>query len=58
MELLERYLNEVRRYLPEEQQSDIIAEISDAIQSQFEERETELGRPLTGDEEAAIIRTY
>jgi hypothetical protein len=58
MELLERYLNEVRRYLPEEQQSDIIAEISDAIQSQFEEREGTLGRPLTGDEQAAIIRAY
>ena len=58
MELLERYLYEVRRYLPEEQQSDIIAEISDTLQSQFEEREAALGRPLTADEQASIIRSY
>ncbi len=58
MELLDRYLYEVRRYLPAAQQDDIIAEISDAIQSQFEDREQQLGRPLTAAEEAAIVKAF
>ena len=58
MELLDRYLYEVRRYLPPAQQDDIIAELSDTIQSQFEEREQELGRPLTAPEEASIVKAF
>ncbi len=58
MELLDRYLYEVRRYLPAAQQDDIIAEISDTIQSQFEERERELGRPLSEAEAAAIVKAF
>jgi len=58
VELLDRYLYEVRRYLPPAQQDDIIAEISDAIQSQCEERERQLGRPLTDLEEATIVKAF
>lgn len=58
MELLDRYLNEVRRNLPSKDQGDVIAEISDELQSQFEERERQIDRPLTGDEAAAIIKAY
>jgi len=58
VELLDRYLYEVRRYLPPAQQDDIIAELSDTIQSQFEERERLLGRPLTDSEEASIVKAF
>jgi hypothetical protein len=58
VELLDRYLYEVRRHLPAAQQDDIIAEISDAIQSQFEDRERQLGRQLTASEEAAIVKAF
>lgn len=58
MELLERYLQEVRRYLPRDEQDDLIAEISDGLQTQIEARESELGRALTSDEEVAIIKAY
>src|SRR5438270_167563 len=58
MELLDRYLYEVRRYLPAAQQDDIIAEISDAIQSQFEEREGQLGRPLSASEQTKIVKAF
>jgi len=58
VELLDRYLYEVRRYLPAAQQDDIIAEISDAIQSQAEEREQQLGRALTAPEESAVVKAF
>ena len=58
MTLLERYLSEVRRNLPAAQADDIIAEIADDLQSQTEEREAQLGRALTEDEEAALIKAY
>ena len=37
MELLDRYLNAVERYLPRSQQADVVAELSDRIQSTVEE---------------------
>lgn len=46
MELLDRYLQAVRFWLPKAQQQDIIAELSSDLHSQIEDRETELGRPL------------
>jgi hypothetical protein len=57
-ELLERYLQAVRRYLPRAQQSDIVEELSDNIQSQMEEKESELGRPLSFDEQSDILKAY
>jgi hypothetical protein len=44
--------------LPGKQKADIAEELSDAIQSQMEEKETELGRTLTLDEQSAIIKSY
>ncbi len=58
MELLDRYLNAVERYLPRAQQADVVAELSDSIQSTVEEQKPRLGRPLSVDEESAIIKTY
>lgn len=56
MELLDRYLNAVRFWLPNAQQDDIIAELGDDIRSQIDDRESTLGRPLTDDDLAALLK--
>ena len=56
MELLDRYLQAVRFWLPKAQQDDIAAELSEDIHSQVEERESELGRTLNEGEIAAILK--
>lgn len=58
MELLDKYLQSVRAYLPREQRDDIIKELSDNILSQMEDVEAELGRPLTTVEQEAIINQH
>ncbi len=50
MDLIESYLNTVKSYLPRKQREDIIAELSDEIRSQVEEKESELGRALDESE--------
>src|SRR2546427_8606283 len=55
-ELVERYLQAVRFWLPKAQQEDILAELSEDLRSQIEEKETELGRPLDEAEMAAILK--
>lgn len=56
MDMLDRYLAEVQRNLPRDHAPDIIDEIGDDIRSQIDEREAALGRPLSEDEEAEILR--
>ncbi|MGA9039233.1 MAG: hypothetical protein WB421_01740 [Terriglobales bacterium] len=56
MELLDRYLQAVKFWLPKEQKQDIIAELSEDLHSQIEDRETELGRKLNEAEVAAILK--
>lgn len=56
MELLDRYLKNVGSYLPKAQRADIIQELSDNIRSQMEDREAELGRPLSDAEQEAILK--
>ena len=56
MELLDRYLQAVRFWLPRKQQDDIIAELGDDLRSQIEERESALGRPLNEDEHVALLK--
>ncbi|MGB6987032.1 MAG: hypothetical protein WBD74_13760 [Candidatus Aquilonibacter sp.] len=59
MDMLSRYLYAIYNDLPKKSaREDIIAEIGDALQSRIDEREAALGRPLTDDEEAAIIKAY
>ena len=59
MDMLSRYLNAVYQHLPKNiARDDIVAEISEALQAQIDEREAALGRPLTDDEEAALIKGY
>jgi hypothetical protein len=47
MELLERYLEAVKKHLPWERQDDIIAELRANLEAQLEEKEAALGRPLS-----------
>lgn len=56
MELLDRYLNAVRFWLPAGQQEDIVAELSEDIGSQIEERESALGRKLEEADVAALLK--
>ena len=56
MELIERYLQGVKFWLPTEQKQDIIAELSDSIYSQVEEQEGALGRKLIDAEVEAILK--
>jgi hypothetical protein len=57
MELLERYLEAVRKHLPWERQDDIIAELRANLEAQLEEKEAELGRPLTPVEMEEWLKT-
>lgn len=56
MELIDRYLQAVRFWLPRRQQDDIIAELSEDLRAQVEEREAELGRPLSDSDIEALLR--
>src|SRR5690349_15420532 len=56
MELLDRYLKAVGKYLPEAQREDILKELSEDIRSEMEEKESELQRPLTKGEQEAILK--
>jgi hypothetical protein len=56
MELLDRYLEAVKKYLPWQRQDDIVAELRANLESQLEDKEEELGRPLTSDEAAQWVK--
>ena len=56
MELIDRYLQAVKLALPKAQQDDVIGELTDEILSQVEEKEAALGRPLSEDEQAALLK--
>jgi hypothetical protein len=57
MELLDRYLQAVRFWLPKaQQQEDLLAELGEDLRSQIEDKETELGHPLDNVEMAAILK--
>jgi hypothetical protein len=56
MELLDRYLQAVGFWLPQQEKRDIIAELSEDIRSQIEEKQSELGRNLDEADLEAILR--
>ena len=55
MELLDRYLQAVKKHLPWQRQEDIVAELRANLESQLDEKQAELGRPLTPAEAEAWI---
>jgi hypothetical protein len=56
MDLIDRYLAAVRRYLPRPQQDDIVSELSDSLRSEAEEREQALNRPLNEAEQSELLK--
>jgi hypothetical protein len=58
MELVDRYLQAVRFWLPKAQQEDILAELSEDIRSQIEDKEAELGRKLNEAEVEVILQRW
>ena len=56
MDLLDRYLQAVKFWLPNPQKQDIVAELSEDIRAQIEDTEAELGRPVTEAEVEVILR--
>lgn len=56
MELLDRYLHAVGFWLPRKQKEDILAELSEDLRSQIEEKEAELGRKLTECDLEALLK--
>jgi hypothetical protein len=58
MELLERYLQAVRTYLPMSQQDDILKELRENLRGQIEDRESALGRALNEDELVASLKKH
>lgn len=58
MDLIERYLAAISPLLPRRQRADILEELREALLGRREEKAAELGRPLTRDEDAALIRAF
>jgi len=56
MDLVDRYARAVAKALPEEQREDIIGELSEDIRSEMEDKQSELGRPLTEEEIEVLLR--
>ena len=58
MELVDLYLQAVRSWLPKARREDILAELSDDLRSQIEDKEAELGRKLNETEVEAILKRF
>ena len=56
MDILDRYLQAVKFWLPSSQQEDIAAELGDDLRSQIEERESALGRKLNEGEVEDLLQ--
>ena len=58
MELLDRYLQAVKKHLPWQRQDDIIAELKANLEAQLEDKEAALGRPLTKAEAEVWLKQF
>jgi hypothetical protein len=58
MDLVDRYVQAVKRHLPAKQQDDIVNELTDDILSQIKDKEAALGRPLNESEQEAVLKPY
>ncbi|HTQ60034.1 MAG TPA: hypothetical protein VMI32_07425 [Candidatus Solibacter sp.] len=56
MDLIDRYAKAVAKALPQDQREDIVGELSEDIRSEIEDREKELGRQLTNDEQESLLK--
>lgn len=58
MEILDRYLQSVKKHLPWQRQEDILAELRANMESQLEDKEAELGRPLSEAEAMEWLKQF
>jgi hypothetical protein len=58
MQLLDRYLTAIKFWLPKKQSADIVAELEANLRAELDDRAAALGRPLTEDEIAAILKAH
>ena len=58
MELVDRYISAVQRYLPDEKRSDIGRELKAHLLDQLDSQQDELGRQLTDDEVTATLQQW
>lgn len=58
MDLLDRYLRAVRAALPARERDDITRELRENLLAQLEDREEQLGRPLTAPEQRAFLAAF
>lgn len=56
MQPLDRYLSNLAKLLPGDQREDILRELSEDIHSEIDDRESELGRPLTEAEQLELLK--
>ncbi|MFN7992612.1 MAG: hypothetical protein U0Q18_03380 [Bryobacteraceae bacterium] len=56
MEIVDRYLHAIEFWLPKAQRQDILAELTEDIRSQIEDRESQLGRKLNESEVESLLR--
>ncbi len=56
MDLVDSYMRAVAKALPEAQREDVIGELSEDIRSEMEDKQKELGRPLTEEEQEGLLR--
>jgi hypothetical protein len=58
MTLLNNYLAAVGKHLPDRQRDDILEELSANLTAEIEDQEASLGRPVTDDEVAAVLKRH
>src|SRR5262245_21065270 len=58
MTKLDRYFQTMQALLPRADRDDIVKELSANIRAEFEDKEAELGRPLSDGEQDAILKQY
>jgi hypothetical protein len=58
MDVIDKYFHRLRLFLPKDQRDDIIHELSGEVRAQAAAEEDRLGRPLTRDEQAALIAHF
>lgn len=56
MTMLDTYLSAIKPFLPKNQQHDILDELAANITAKIEDQEEALGRPLTEDEQAVLLK--
>jgi hypothetical protein len=56
--LIDRYLYAVSRYLPAQRHDDLLTELAANLHSEMEDKAAALGRPLTEEEQADVLRHH